>query len=239
MILRWGDYAHSPGSVKLSIDREPVLNAGQVQVAIKESWRIQGMLYSQDGGATDINSQISALMAAYASGDKDLVLTMPDGATPTATRLLTSQALGGTRVVKLPSFPDTSGVERVNKATYEIIVEGEFPLSADFILLNFSEKLIGNGGGPIIGWLKPAVGSPVPQIIRQQDTYRVTQSGFAEGYLSYSPVPLPIWPGFLTKSPDIEYASPDKFGDGKRRFGVTWKYEFEADIPLIGAPNSW
>jgi hypothetical protein len=239
MLTRWGDYAHSPGSVRLSIDRLPVLNAGQVQVGVKEAWTLRGLLYSRLGAA-DIDAQIAALMAAYATGGKDMVLTMPDGVTPTASVLRNSEALGGTRVTKYPSFPTTEGVERVNTASYELTVEAEFPLSSTaFVLLNFSEKLMGAGGGSVIAWLKPAVGSPVAQVVRQQDTFRVVQSGFAEGYLDYPDVPFPIWPGFLIKAPEIEFSSPDKLGDGRRRFGVTWKYDFEADIPLIGVPNSW
>lgn len=239
MLIRWGSYTHPSGTVKLSIERTPVFNEGQQQMAIREAWRMRGLLYSQNGGPADIDAQIAALMDAYATGGKDLILYMPDGSTPTATRLRNVDTLGGTRVTQLVSFPTTEGVERVNLANYEVTVEGEFPLSQDFILVSFKERLSFNGGGPIIGWLKPSVGQPVQQLVREQDTFRVIQSGSSVGYLAYPEPALPIWPAFLTKAPDIDYDSPEKMGDGQYRFGVVWKYEFEADIPLIGVPNSW
>lgn len=239
MLLKWGTYNHSTNSVKITIDRLPVVNEGEVPIATLERWTIKGLLYSQDGGPSDINTQIQDLIDAYSEDGKDLVLTMPDGTTPTATCLLNAKTLGGTRVTKFPSFPTTEGVERVNQASYELMVEGEVPISPDFVLISFKERLRFDGGGAVIKWLKPAVGLPVPQITQQFDTYRVIQSGEAAGYLDYPTIPDPIWLPYLTKLPEIEEESPDKLGSGQRRFLVSWKYEFEADIPLLGIPNSW
>src|SRR5215469_7427108 len=112
MFLAYGSHNHSPGECNISIERHTIENEAKVPIAVLETWTITGLLTSQIG-PSDIDQQIAALTAAYSLEDQDLVLYLPDGVTPSATKLLSASTLGGTRVTQRPSFPGGRPAERV------------------------------------------------------------------------------------------------------------------------------
>jgi hypothetical protein len=247
MFLSYGTHQHAIGECSISIDRTVIENEAKAPIAVLETWNIQGMLTSLLG-PTDLDQQISALMAAYEVHAQDLILFLPDGVTPSSSQLLSANTLGGTRVTKAPSFPTGEHAERVTFAHYTCQVQGELPLDTANMLVDFHETLKFRGGLPAIGFLEPAVGLPEQQLWKQYTTYKVTQEGHATGYL-WQPaigidVGLPIWPAaLLPDKSEYDYDSPDAQGISANRayknYKVSWHYEFESITPLVGNPTRW
>ncbi len=247
MFLSYGPYNHKMGECKIGIERSAVENEAEVPIATKEVWTIDGMLVPTLGAAdpaADLDAQITALQAAYSTDGQDLILHLPDGSNSSST-LLAANTLGGTRVTRFPSWPTNEGAERVTMAHFNITVEAEVALNPAMpILMAYKESLKFSGGLPVIGWIKPAVGLPVQQLWKQFDTFRVVQDGSATGYL-FEPligvqVGIPIWPAaILPQMTSIDYESPERIGDVYKGYKVSWHYEFENVLPLLGVPTPW
>lgn len=247
MFLQYGAHKHAPGECNISIDRNAIENDAKVPVAIMETWTIQGLLTSQVGSG-DIDTQIAALSAAYSQEGQDLVLYLPDGATPSSTVLMNASTLGGTRVTQRPSFPGGRPAERIGFCSYTIKVEAELPIVSGKTLMNYHESLKFRGGVPVIGWLEPAVGLPVQQTWKQFSTFKATQEGNATGY-DFLPaigfdLGIPIWPAaMLPDKAELNYESPDRQGDvnnlAYKNYKCSWHYEFESLTPLLGIPTPW
>ncbi|HEV3341468.1 MAG TPA: hypothetical protein VG125_13955 [Pirellulales bacterium] len=243
MFLAYGSHAHQAGECDVSIDRVVFKSTGQVPLSVLETWTIKGLLTSQIG-PTDIDAQIAALKAAYAIDGQDLVLYMPDGVTPTSTVLRSSSCLGGTRVEMAPSFPGGRPAERVGFVGYTIKVVGEIPVTTGNVLTDYHESIKARGGTPVIGYLEPAVGIPVPQLFKQTSTFKVVQDGHATGY-NFAPqigvdVGIPIWPAFiLPQQTELNAESPDRQITAYKNYKVSWHFEFESVTPLLGNPTPW
>lgn len=241
MQLKYGSYTHAQGECGISIQQANVRNDGNQVIATRETWQISGMLIGTS--AANIDSQVAALIAAYADDGKDLILLLPNGSQSTH-KLLNRNTLGGTHVVQPPSFPEGRGAEGATYRTFALTVEAELPVSgSQFALISFEESLSMSGGGPAYGHLEPLVGAPIKQLLKQQTTYRVTQQGSAVGYRLYPTPPGPIWPGALVRAPDIQRRGPRRHGSGGNtdysHFTTTWVYQFEAAGALVGVPHAW
>jgi hypothetical protein len=243
MFLAYGAHQHQPGECNISIDRTAIENAAKVPIAWLETWTIQGLLTSQIGYA-DIDAQIAGLIAAYSLERQDLVLYLPDGLTPSSTVLRSANTLGGTRVTQRPSFPGGRPAERIGFCGYTIKVEAEVPVITSNTLVEYHESIKMRGGTPVVGYLEPAVGIPVPQTWKQTSTYKVTQEGNATGY-NWAPVigqdvGIPIWPAaILPQQTEINYEAPDRQVTAYKNYKATWHYEFESVTALIGTPTPW
>lgn len=245
MYLAYGNHKHAVGECRISIDRATLENAAHVPIAVHEAWSIEGMLVSQAANpATDMDAQISSLMAAYSSNGGDLILYMPDGVTPSSSALISSKTLGGTRVTQQPSFVPQGGAERICFTHFSLKVEAELPVVSNLILTEYHESLKLTGGVPAIGWLEPAVGPPVQQIWKQFTTFKAIQDGSAVGYQTQPllgvAVGVPLFP-IATKPQmtSLDAESPERIGGAYKNFKVTWHYEFESDTPLVGQPTPW
>lgn len=243
MFLSYGTYKHQIGGCNVSIDRQSIKNAAKLPIAVLETWTVQGMLTSLSG-PTDIDQQITALMAAYAQDGQDLVLFMPDGTTPSASTLKSADCVGGTRVMQQPSFPTGQNAERVTYVHFSVKVEGEKPIDPQgFVLTDYHESLKFRGGVPLVGYLEPAVGLPQPQLFKQFTSYKATQEGNATGY-GFQPtigvdVGIPIWPANIVGEPEFDYDAPERQGGAYKDYKVTWHYEYQSQTPLIGVPTPW
>jgi hypothetical protein len=82
-------------------------------------------------------------------------------------------------------------------------------------------------------------GPAIKQMVQQQTTYRVTQSGRAVGYMGYPFPAAPIWPdAWHSDSSSVTRKLPRLSGSGssavETEFEVTWSYQFESASPLLG-----
>lgn len=243
MYIRYGTYRHYNEEVEVTINRVPEVNDAGVQWAYTERWTLRGRLplprnRTNSYGLTPL---IQQLEAAYSVDGKDLVLLMPDGATPSAHTLLNKNTLGGTRIAQPISFPDGKGANYVNARTYEVVIEGLVPITSGLssYLVSFTETLEFSGGGPEFGHLRPRIGLPVKQLLTESLPYRVIQFGSAVGMYGYPTIPSSLWPFALLRYPVISRGSPKRMGNDYWKYPVSWRYEHEHYRRLYGTPNKW
>ena len=241
MILAYGDYRHALGETAVIISREGVFAPSGEQLAVREHWRIEGAL--QAATSALLTQAIQALVDAYSQSGLNLTLYLPDGTTPSAHRIVSSQTLGGTRVVRPPSFPQGKGAEYTTYRGYSIEIEAEIPTTnSSSALLFWDEVLTFSGGGPRWTYLATLTGTPILQTLQQATPYRVTQVGRAIGYSSYPTPASPIWPLALhADESTITRKLPRRAAGGEPardvEYEVTWSYRFDSDCPLSGDPT--
>ena len=241
MILAYGNYRHELAEAGVAIARETVFSPMAVPIATREHWRIDGVLQAETQEA--LTFAIEELSRAYRLQAQDVVLFLPDGNTPTAHRILSRNTIGGVRVVKPPSFPENKGAEYSTYRSYTIELEAETPVeNAGEIMLQWDETLSFTGGGPRWVYLPVLSGPAIKQLVQQQTTYRVTQSGRAVGYMDYPLPAAPIWlDAWHSDSSSVTRKLPRLSGSGssavETEFEVTWNYQFESASPLVAQPS--
>ena len=205
---------------------------------MKHEWDVEGYL-SADGQAALTTAQ-NALEEAMKKQNQNLVF-LDDNGTETATNLKSGGSIGGVRIIRGPDFTARESAEYATERHFSFSAEAEYPVSgADALLLDWTETIDIEGGGPMI-LHRPAVnGPPQKQILYMQMPYKATQSGSAKGYRRYPNPPVPLWPAHLAKAPKAARTSPKRRLDNNYEgFGVTWHYEFESAGPLVGTPTLW
>lgn len=236
--IQYGNYAHQPGEVELSIIRTPMESAGGIIRGWKERWDMSGRISAATPAALTL--AIHALEAAYNTPGLDLGLYYSAGV-PTAHTLLRSNTLGGARVVEPIQFPSGRGAELATYRQYKVSMEAEVA-NYEAGLIAFVETLSFSGGGPRYRHMELLTGPPQKQVLNEQTVYRCVQTGQAVGNLSYPFFPSPLFPGALM--PD----QSETAGDSPKRVGplgspawvewpIRWKYVFESASPLSGVPN--
>jgi hypothetical protein len=237
--VRYGSYVHDVGECEISHDIDLVLTDGQTPAKHSHRFTIDGMIVGSNSSA--INAKSIQLALAYRKQAQDFIVRdLTTGATLTHLTLLSSDCQGGVRVTKPPSFPNNRGASGVTFLEYKIELQGDVLLvDTPTTLKSFSESIEYELGGPRFGWLKPNVGPPIMQQLRQSDTYKYTQSGSAVGLYQRPNPPAPLWPQYLMQARKGRIGSPRRFSDSYGDFEVTWSYPFESDVPLVGTPNVW
>lgn len=235
MYLKYGSYTHAHNEPAVQIEKRAVFSPLGLRQAVRETWRIVGVLHAADQPALTL--AIAALRSAYNVNGLDLVLTLDDQTTLTDHVLISAAALGGTRVTAL-DFPTGSGAEYSTFRSYSIAVEADFPDTSNN-LLDFTETLSFEGtGGPRTIYLDTLEGLPQPQLAQQRTTFRVRQQGRAVGLATYPGVAPPIWPAAeLQDERRIVLRSPRRVAGNLTEFTAEWAYVFEAVSPLAGVPT--
>src|SRR5260370_18125202 len=178
MFLKYGSYTHAQNEPAVQIAKRAVVWAGGYRQAVRETWRIVGVLHAAAPAA--LTAAIAGLRSAYNVNGLDLGLYLDDQTTLTDHVLSSGASLGGTRVTAL-DFPTGSGAEYSTFRSYSITVEANFP-DASNNLLDFSETLSFDGtGGPRVIFLDTLEGLPQPQLAQQRTTYRAREQGRATG----------------------------------------------------------
>jgi len=236
MFLQYGSYVHDTNEASVTISRVALFNEAGLRHGYLETWRIRGILQEADQDTLTIS--INALKAAYLIQDRNIGLFFDSGAA-TAHVMLSSQTLGGVRVIEGPSFPVGEGAEYSTFRSYEITVEAEFR-SLTIGLLAWTESIVFGGGGTRFVMQQPLQGMPVRQLVAEATPYTAQQTGSAIGQFTY-PVPsAPIWPADEHRDQRrIERGQPRRHGNGYAEYPISWSYSFEAAAPLIGLPRLW
>lgn len=240
MYLKYGDYQHAIGEASVVISKQAIFTEAGIIRGVRERWDIQGRLQAADQAA--LTTAIDALAAAYALQDQDVGFYFDDDQ-PSSHIITSSETNGGVRVVVPPSFPQGKGAEYSTFRNYSLALDAEW-LDASATLITWNEVLDFQGGGAQFTFMQPIVGAPIKQLLRQQTTYRVTQSGEAVGYQAY-PVPAsPIWPtAEHVDRRNVRYDLPKRMGPPGNptytQYKVSWTYHFEDSAPLAGLPTNW
>lgn len=242
MIVKYGNYAVPTGQAGVAFTKRPKFNEGGMQWAETHRWDIDGLLLNTGSDSYAFTAQIQALIAAFASHNKDLYLYQNDGTTPTAHYIQTANTIGGTRVVE-KSFPEAKGGAYVTNYVWKVAIEADYDTGYTG-LQSFFEVIEWSGGGPKFIFLDTLNGSPQKQFVQDETTYRATQRGSAIGFISYPTPSAPIWP-YAWHQDQSPYTrkSPKRTGppgsESYTDWEISWTFTFEDAAPLFGSPNIW
>lgn len=240
MRIRVGSYRFNLAASELSITSDPVLNAMKVAVAIETTWAIKTKLRNPTGDAKQFYRYLREFEAACSVNGRDVVLEHTDG-TPSYHMLLNSQAIGGVRCTKFPSFPTGARGEAINYRSIEVEYRATQPLGSSQYMA-FNEQITIRGGGARFGCREVNIGPGVRQQLRTATTCFATQSGSATGYLQYPSPPPAIWPFALTDEyGDLTLNSPSTIGQSfnamQQDYTISWSYSFAFPTRLSGVPH--
>jgi hypothetical protein len=236
MYLRYRNYTYALGEAAVATSREP-MEANGIKFAVRERWTISGMLCGGSSSAAEMDVKIRALIAAYATDGGDIAILLPDGSI-SCRSIRSADTIGGVQVVQQPSFPGGGGAQGVTYQNYTIAVEAILPvvgLGARFTI-SFRESLRFSGGGPRFGFLEPAIGMPVKQLLRRNTIFRIDQQGEAVGLWGY-PSPMVFWPAALVEAPEMHYGSPRKIGGSYWHYPMSWSCRYESATQLTARPH--
>lgn len=236
MILKWGTYAHANTECTVLIEVEPQFDERDKRCSMRRRWTIRGELTGATQAA--LTTAIADLETAYAQDGLDLLLFLSDGTTPSAHGLVSAQSLGGTRVVKGPSFPKGDGADYVTYRAYEIVVEADFPVTSEN-LISWTETLSSRGVAGAERWLYlPTLNGPWQrQTVNEQTSTKVIQRGTAVGQFSYPAISPPMWSANEhIDERELDLKMPTRKGPHLTLYEVSWAYHFESMTPLTGTP---
>lgn len=244
MIVKFGTFAHDNNEVALSINNTSKLNKAGAIEFVTEQWDMTGFL--QADTQLGLNSKITALENAYATGGKDLLLLFDNGSTLSAHFMLNSRSLGGTRIVSPPSYPEGTGAEYTTFRRYNISIAADFlpPGAFRVKFLDFQERLTFTGGGPRFIMLQALNGPPQRQLVAQQTPFRLVQSGSQIGQIRRFPPNAPLFPqDEHIDQRQITEGGPVRNASGRlarfTEFSTSWQYTFEAINPFSARPTFW
>jgi len=234
---KYGSYQHAANEVAITVNRTALRADNGVIRATRVSIGLRGR-YQADTQA-GITSGLSGLEAAYTDGRGDFGLYLDDG-TLTQHYIRAADTAGGIRIMKAVSYPVGDSAEYVTYRNFEVELEAD--VLTDVGILDWRETITVSGGGPMVIWLEPLNGAPQAQLVKQQTTYKATQSGSATGHLGPVTPPDPLWPAFYQKNKSSASSTSGK-RNGPRNapfytdFVTTWNYAFESNIPFEGNPT--
>lgn len=235
--IRYGSYAHQPGEVEYSRERFVEFNERDQPWLVRERWDLNGWLLGND--PNDMNLKLRALQIAYAKPNQSIGMHFPNGAR-TDVFLSPASTLSGIKVIRQPTLPDNRNAAFVTFLPYAISLEAEFPYNGNAnMVLEFSETLDFEGGGPLFGHIETINSLPQKQRKRAATVFRAVQSGRAVGLFSRPLVPSPLWPADLVGRPRVRKPSAIRRGNGVTHWPIEWSYTFESVFAMFGEPNFW
>ena len=240
MFVKYRNYSHDAGECTIAITREGVFSDNNIQYATRERWTVTGRIQIADQGSEAANqtlmtTTLNTLEAAYRFNGGDIGLYQ-DGGTATTHRLRSSACRGGTKVVQAVTYPDGRGAEYSTFRNYTVAVEGTLPFSGDGALILWTESLRFWGGGEQIGFLLCLTGPPQRQLLREQTSYKASQTGRAIGLGAYPALPGPLWPA--DEHLDVKESSYQVPPTQTKERIITWNYQFESVAPMGGFPTT-
>jgi hypothetical protein len=237
LYAKFGTYAFANNSIELRVSHRPVLNDGGQPVEMMK--RVDVMGYLDGEGAAAISQAASALVTALSIPYQDFLLYQDDN-TPSDTSLYNAGSLTGV-VVKDIDFPDGRAGEYVTYRKFRFAVEASYPFNnTQSALRSFHERITRSGGGYRDVWRPSLNGTPQRQRVYRATVYTTIQEGQAVGFLATPLRPPPKWPQYLVEAnPQTSEDSPERRGNLYTDFAISWRYEFQSDVPLLGAPTFW
>ena len=236
MQVKYGTYGFPANGVKVAFSQQTQINAGGQPYEVTKRLDLDG--YLEGDGQAALVQAASALATALAVPYQDLVL-YTDAGSPTDCKLLNASSTTGVVVTDL-QFPDSIGGEYATFRRFTMSAEASYPVTDSMsLLVSFSERLSFSGGGPIYRHRMAVNGRPQKQLVYPFSIFKVTQEGQAVGFRKRPTPPGPIWPNALMEAPDRTIDAPQRRGKGYTDFAVSWRYNFESAVELVGVPNIW
>ncbi len=238
MVVEFGTFRHRINSAGIKIERSVVNDHREVAYFATERWTIDFREINTTTDPKSLDALITAIEVAYSS-PKTSAKLLHDDLTATAHVLGPAGLIGGVRVVKPPSYARYQNGEYVSYRTGEIIIEATKVLDNNPLrIIEFSESIEIDGGGPESGLLQPNVGLAVVQQTRTNLKCTATQSGRIVYLGGRGPIPAPLWPSALMRPVRERLETPRNVNGQFWGFPATYTYQFESPTRLSGAPTS-
>lgn len=243
MLLVYGSYQFGAGGVEIGHTVSTEFDRFGRPLQRTRRYTVSGRLLVTEGlttvqGQNDLVAQETALAAALAIPNQNLIFTTDDG-TRTLASLLVLGSVSGVRITAGPDFTTTTGAEYATIRSFSFTAEAVYPagILLGNNLVEYTETVTFSGGG-MLRRTRPAIkGPPVRQIIYQQTPYRAVQTGSATGYLAYPIVPPPLFPSDLVEAPEYSKSAPEWKGLRFENYKITWSYSFESPTILSAVPR--
>jgi hypothetical protein len=237
--FKYGTYQHEDWEVEVTIEKSANFTSRQIPISHNLRMNLNGILIATT--QAELTTKILALEAAYSQPASSCGLYLNGK----LTAIKIENTKGGVQVASGPNYPQGNGGEYSTYRHYQIGLEAtvDVPEGQTDPVLQFSESLSFSGTcGPKFVYQPTLTGPPVKQIVAQQTTMKVVQSGNAVGYNSRPLVPRALFPNdehFEERKIDI--GSPRRIGIKETyiEYPVSWQYVFESNSPLSGNPNRW
>lgn len=243
LYLSWGSFVHgfsTRGRTAFGVRRVPAQDRGGNVIGYDEIWDINGSIYEPTGDWRTLKNSLANLEIAYARGGKDALLTF-NGQQLTHHALFNSQCVGGTKIIQPLQFLTSSGPQNISLRDFSVSVGGRITLVPNNYVVDFSESITYDGGGPEYDLMRTRNTKAVKILKTQYLEYTAVQEGRAVGFRSYPSPPRPLWPQHLMKPQafqgSFEYGEP--FGVDLINKPVTWRYEYKSTEPFVGLPSYW
>jgi hypothetical protein len=242
MYAKYGDYQHANNEVYVQAMRRDGLFVNGMSRGYVQQMQIAGQLHAATPSL--LTAAMDALATAYSVNGRDFAI-YEDGGTLTHLALLSSNCLGGVRIIQRPSFAEVRGGQYTTYVDYTLGLEGEVP-DTSCQLLAWEESFEFTGGGPEFVFLEPILGLAQKQMVKQATVYRAAQVGSAVGYFGYPFffIPSPRWPdNYLPRESSSGISSADRDGPAgqptRKGFPVRWSFQFASVTPFFGVPGQW
>lgn len=237
MQLRYGGYAFSDNEVSIQISRRRVYSQRGRQLFTRHTWTITGWKTGTD--AADLTSKLTAMEIACLADGFDLLFYDNNGA-PTSHGIFSGDTINGVQSVGPVHYPGANpgiwgmGTEYVNKRTYRVVFQGDYPGADD--LVSWDESITKTGtGGPKFIWQESLTSSPQLQTTKQFTKCQLIQQGHAVGFLSRPAPASPLYgdPFFQHDKAMTRIETPRYQGlNLSTHWPIHWRYVFESASPL-------
>jgi hypothetical protein len=191
----------------------------------------------------NLTAQEINLRAILSVGYADLAL-LQDAGPYSSAAIVNNASISGVRITDGPHFEEAQGAEFVTLRRCRFTGSATFlcPGTAA-VIVEYRESLSFFGNcGPQMSWRHPVNTGPILQQVFPSTTMRVVQSGRAVGHLVRPPPQPPMFP-LITMHQERSRVTPDdptRIGPGPAgliNWPISWNYEFESAVPLVGLPN--
>jgi hypothetical protein len=245
MLFRYGSYTHPAGRAGVTVQRQALRNEAEQYMGFTETWDVNLQLISRQSteaaARADIKAQHEAV-AAQLYDDRDATVFFPNGTTRSHLYRPVSSTTGGIQVDNYSPAPnDYQGASGVTYSSLTFTLRCVVPAAnSRLMLVSFEETVEVSPAGRKIGHLETKIGIAQPQTLRQHQIWRYRQTGSAVGFHVRPSVPPPIWPGNLVNSaPQVTFGHPKRIKNAYINWPISWSYDFESALPLIGVPHIW
>lgn len=242
MQLAYGDYYHATNEAVLEQVTAKTEFTERMQARfVRRTWSIRGILQVYPGpdqnGQTLLDAAMAQMELAYSVNGLNAAFFLNDGS-PGTHYLNSADSIGGVRVVQPPSWEDDGRrAEYSTFRTYRIVLEADFPVVNDGIVLQ-QESLQFIGGGQKFIHLTTLSGQPQKQIVAQYSPYTARQSGITVGLYGYINPPSPIWPDAIKwDQSNVTNRGPKNLNGTLVDWTTEYEFAFEDASPLMGWPT--
>lgn len=238
MYVKYGSYEHAANESSVQFSHRVNRSRLGYRETVTKTIVIRGKIHGTD--PEDVNTNLAALLSAYAADGEDFGLYIEDESEDIVTVhfLDNDSSISGVQVEAV-EFPEAVNAEFTTYRSYQITATAVY-LAAEDGLLEFTETVSFTGtGGPRHVFLETATGPVVKQTVNQNTVYTASQSGSAVGMTSYPTPPAPLWPDDEDVTQRrITTISPTIMGEGNMRYPISWSYNFVSGSSLSGTPNT-